>query len=162
MIGNITDELLFQASPTSINRECVGQYSPNRDPSLPEFTFNFRTTASFGAFGDVSLLWRFQDKMVYEKIEPNPFEGSGLGGVNETQFLTMDAANYFDLSWMKHFDYGSDNTFSIALLVQNLLDEDPPITGSFLGATGYNSGNTYPSNYDVLGTRWSLTATLRF
>ena len=35
-------------------------------------------------------------------------------------------------------------------------------SGSFLGGTGYNSGNTYPANYDVLGTRWSLTGTLRF
>ena len=157
MIANITDELLFQASPTSINRECVGQYSENCDPSLPEMTFNFRTTAGFGDWGNVSLLWRWQDELVYEKILDDPFGGTG------DQYLTMDAANYFDLSWMKHFDYGSnDNSFSVAFLVQNLFDEDPPITGSFLGATGYNSGNTYPSNYDVLGTRWSLTGTLRF
>lgn len=156
LIGNYTEELLFQASPTSINRECVGQFSPNCDPSLPEMTFNFRTTANLGGMGDVSLLWRWQDEMVYEEILSDPFGGTG------DQYLKMDAANYFDLSWMKHFDYGSDNTFSVALLIQNVLDEDPPITGSFLGATGYNSGNTYPSNYDVLGTRWSLTGTIRF
>lgn len=156
LIGNITDENLFQATPTSINRDCVGQYSENCDPNLPEFTFNFRTSAYLGDWGVVSLLARHQDKMVYEKILEDPFGGDG------DQFLTMDAETYFDLSWMKDFDYGDDNTFSVALLIQNLTDEDPPITGSFLGGTGYNSGNTYPANYDVLGTRWSLTGTIRF
>lgn len=160
LVGNLTDELLFQASSTSINRECTGQFSENCDPSLPEMTFNFRTTASLGSWGNVSLLWRFQDKMVYEKILANPFEGSGLGGVNETEFLTMDAESYFDLGWTKAF--GTDEMYSISLLVVNLLDEDPPITGSFLGGTGWNSGNTYPSNYDVLGTRWSISGIVRF
>jgi iron complex outermembrane recepter protein len=157
-VGNFTDELLFQAGPTSINRECVGQFSENCDPSLPEQSFNFRTGVHMGDWGSVSLLWRWQDELVYEKILDNPFEGSGLGGVNETEFLTMDSASYFDLS------YGIDigEKFTVNLLVVNLLDEDPPITGSFLGGTGWNSGNTYPANYDVLGTRWSLTGTLRF
>jgi len=158
LVGNFTDELLFQAGPSSINRECVGQFSENCDPSLPEQTFNFRTSADMGEWGSVSLLWRWQDELVYEKILDNPFEGSGLGGVNETEFLTMDSASYFDLSYAK--DIGE--RFTVNLLVVNLLDEDPPITGSFLGGTGWNSGNTYPANYDVLGTRWSLTGTLRF
>jgi len=157
-VGNFTDELLFMAGPTSINRECVGQFSENCDPSLPEQTFNFRTTADMGDWGSLSLLWRWQDELVYEKILDNPFEGSGLGGANETEFLTMDSASYFDLSYRK--DIGEKLT--INFLVVNLLDEEPPITGSFLGGTGWNSGNTYPANYDVLGTRWSLTGTLRF
>lgn len=158
MIGNYTDESLFQASPTSINRDCVGQFSENCDPSLPEMSFNFRTTAFMGKWGNASLLWRWQDELVYEKILENPFEGSEPNdGLN---FLKMDSASYWDLSWSKGF--GRDEMFSVNVLVQNLFDEDPPITGSFLGATGYNSGNTYPANYDVLGTRWSLTGTVRF
>ncbi len=153
LVGNFTDELLFQAGPTSINRECVGQFSPNCDPSLPEQTFNLRTSADMGDWGHVSLLWRWQDELVYEEILPNPF-----GAGQSEEFLTMDSASYFDLS------YGLDigDKFTVNLLVVNLFDEDPPITGSFLGGTGWNSGNTYPANYDVLGTRWSLTGTLRF
>lgn len=153
-VGNITDENLFQATPTSINRECVGQFSVNCDPNLPEFSANFRTTADLSDFGAVSLLMRHQDGLEYEEILTAPSIDSS--------YLSMDSETYFDLSWMKDFDYGDDNTFSIALLIQNLFDADPPITGSFLGGTGYNSGNTYPANYDVLGTRWSLTGTLRF
>lgn len=158
MVGNFTDKLLFQASPISVNRECVGQFSENCDPSLPETTFNLRTTASMGDWGDVSLLWRWQDELVYERILDNPFEGSGLGGLNDTEFLSMDSASYFDLLYTR--DIGE--LISISLLVVNVTDEQPPITGNFLGVTGYNSGNTYPSNYDTLGRRWSLTGTLRF
>lgn len=158
LVGNFTDELLFQAGPTSINRECVGQFSENCDPSLPEQTFNFRTTADIGEWGRVSLLWRWQDKLVYEEILDNPFAGSGLGGANETEFLTMDSASYFDLSYSKNIG----EMVTVSLLVVNLTNEQPPITGSFLGGSGWNSGNTYPSNYDTLGRRWSLTGTLRF
>lgn len=161
LVGNYTEDLLFQASPTSINRECTGQYSPNCDPSLPELSANFRTTMGLGDWGNVSLLWRFQDEMSWEKIESNPFDGSPNDGQGMwAEYLTMDAAHYFDLSWTLAF--GSDNKYSVSLLVVNILDEDPPITGSFIGGTGWNSGNTYPSNYDVLGTRWSLTGIARF
>ncbi len=159
LIGNHTSELLFQASPTSINRDCVGQYSENCDPSLPELTTNFRTTGSLDEWGDISLLWRWQDEMVYEKILANPFAG-GSEANNGAAFLKMDAQSYFDLSWSNTF--GADDQFSVNVLIINLTDEDPPIVGSFLGVSGYNSGNTYPSNYDVLGRRWSLTGTYRF
>lgn len=150
--ANFTDELLFRASPTSINRECIGQFSPNCDPSLPEQTFNFRATALMGDWGDVSLLWRHQGEMVYEEILDNPFGGGG------EEFLTMDAANYFDFTYTKRWG----DQWTLSLLVVNLFEEDPPITGSFLGGTGWNSGNTYPSNYDTLGRRWSVTGTFRF
>lgn len=153
--ANFTQELLFKASPASINRECVGQFSVNCDDprsSLPEQTFNLRTTALMGGWGDVSLLWRHRGKMVYEKILNDPFRGQG------NQFLTMDAANYFDLTYTKRWG----KRWTLSLLVANLFEEDPPITGSFLGSTGWNSGNTYPSYYDVLGRRWSVTGTFRF
>lgn len=155
---NHTMESLFQAGPNSINRECVGQYSENCDPNIPKNSFNFRTTAGLGEFGDVTLLWRWADQLDYEKILDNPFEGSGLGGVNDTEFLNMKAASYFDLGYAKTFA----DMFTVRLLVSNLFDESPPIVGSFLGGTGWNSGNTYPSSYDVLGRRWNLTASVRF
>jgi outer membrane receptor protein involved in Fe transport len=155
---NHTAESLFQAGPNSINRECVGQYSENCDPSIPENSLNFRATAGMGEFGNVTLLWRWFSEMSYEKILDNPFEGSGLGGANDTEFMTMNAGNYFDLGYSKTFA----DMITVNLLVSNLFDEQPPVVGSFLGGTGWNSGNTYPSLYDVLGRRWSLTASVRW
>ena len=67
--GNYTHSQKFQATPTSINRECVGLYSANcgfpAGQLLPKFTFNERTTLSLGRV-DLSLLWRYIHKMRYE------------------------------------------------------------------------------------------------
>ena len=69
--GNWTHEQKFQASPTSINRQCAGYYSANCGfPSgqlLPKYTFNERTTLSLGRV-DLSMLWRYVGKMKYEPI----------------------------------------------------------------------------------------------
>jgi len=46
--------------------------------------------------------------------------------------------------------------------VTNLLDKQPPLVGSTVGSTSYNSGNTYPSTYDALGRRFSIGARLHF
>jgi iron complex outermembrane receptor protein len=40
------------------------------------------------------------------------------------------------------------------------LDEEPPILGNEAGDTSSNSGNTFPSNYDVYGRYYSLSARL--
>jgi iron complex outermembrane receptor protein len=46
--------------------------------------------------------------------------------------------------------------------VRNLLDKKPPLVGSTAGSTAYNSGNTYPSTYDVLGRLFTVSGKLRF
>jgi len=40
--------------------------------------------------------------------------------------------------------------------IQNLTDKDPPVLGNEVGDTSSNSGNTFPSNYDMLGRVYSL------
>src|SRR3546814_1216174 len=60
--GNWTEQSKFKASPTSINRECVGQYSSNcgffAGEITPKYSFNMRATAQIDDFGDISLLDR--------------------------------------------------------------------------------------------------------
>ena len=48
------------------------------------------------------------------------------------------------------------------MTVQNLLNKQPPIVGTGIGSTAFNSGNTYPSTYDALGRRYAVSARLRF
>jgi outer membrane receptor protein involved in Fe transport len=148
--GNWTDELLFQASPTSINRECVGFYSANCEPITPEWAFNFRTTLSIDDLVDVSLLWRWTDGVEYE------FAATTTGILPD--YLAIDDASYFDLSVRSNVSENFDVTFSI----NNLLDRDPPNVSSFIGSSTYNSGNTYPTTYDVLGRTYSVTGRVRF
>jgi outer membrane receptor protein involved in Fe transport len=65
--GNWTRNNKFQATPTSINRECTGFYSVNCNPS-PEFTFSQRTTLSLGRV-DLSLLWRYIHEVEFEPAQ---------------------------------------------------------------------------------------------
>ena len=52
--------------------------------------------------------------------------------------------------------------FDFTITVQNLFDKKPPIVGSTVGSTLYNSGNTYPSTYDALCRRFAVGARLHF
>ncbi len=51
---------------------------------------------------------------------------------------------------------------NIIFSVLNLFDNKPPVVGSDIGSTAFNSGNTYPSTYDPLGRRFAIQANLKF
>jgi outer membrane receptor protein involved in Fe transport len=164
-VGNYTRSLKFQASPTGVNRECVGYYSVNCGPTggqiQPKYSFQQRTTLSFGAV-DLSLLWRYIHKVRYEPGLTPIFSGTIFGAgplVGRTEnFNTIDAYHYFDLTTRVAVQENLDFVFG----VQNMFDREPPITGSSIGATGANSGNTFPSTYDPLGRRFTASVRARF
>ncbi|MBC2776128.1 TonB-dependent receptor [Parasphingopyxis sp. GrpM-11] len=142
--GNWTEKLVI------LGRECVGLYSNNCEPITPEWAFNFRTTLSIDDLVDVSLLWRWTDGVEYE------FAATTTGILPE--YLAIDDASYFDLSVRSNVSENFDVTFS----VNNLLDRDAPNVSGFIGSSTYNSGNTYPTTYDVLGRTYSVTGRVRF
>jgi outer membrane receptor protein involved in Fe transport len=152
-------------------RECVGLYSgncgspgsagPNSAPGSlqPEWSWNARATLGFEKV-DVSLLWRHISAM---NAEPGvvAFDGtisSGPLAGEEHNFGHIPAYNWFDLA--TRFDV-SDN-LDMTITVQNLFDKRPPIVGSTIGSTSFNSGNTFPSTYDALGRRFAVSARLKF
>ncbi|HDZ09395.1 MAG TPA: TonB-dependent receptor [Pseudohongiella sp.] len=143
---NWTEQSLFQASPNGLNRECTGFYSGNCASPQPDFMANQRATLQTNVLDrdvDVSLLWRYLSEM---EVEPG-------SGTYQPQFRSMDAANYFDLTVR-----GSvTEEFEFTLGILNLADREPDVVGSNIGATAYNTGNVYPSTYDPLGRRYSLT-----
>jgi len=143
---NWTDQSLFQASPTGINRECTGFYSGNCESIQPEFMANQRFTLQTNVFDrnvDVSLLWRYLAEM---EVEP------GTGNF-QPQFTEMDAAHYFDLTVRGNIT----DEFEFTMGILNLADREPDFVGSNIGATSFNTGNVYPSSYDPFGRRYSLT-----
>jgi outer membrane receptor protein involved in Fe transport len=163
--------------PASEIRECVGFYStncgspgsagPNSAPGSlqPEFSWNQRTTLTFGDI-DVSLLWRHISKMeaeagvvAYAGILPG--RKTAIVGVldgQEVDFGHIGAHDLFDLA----FRFGVSENFDLTMTVTNILDTDPPIVGSTIGSTSFNSGNTYPSTYDALGRRFAIGGRLKF
>ena len=168
-VGNWTDHLRFQASPSSPNRDCVGYYSANCGPSLgqimPKFSWQQRTT--LGAYGaTASLLLRHINKVRYEPGLPALYSGvirngagvsSALAGQTRN-FNRIPAYNYLDLTLQ--FDVAKQ--YQLTIGVQNLLNAQPPVVGGQAGTTAANSGNTFPSTYDPLGRAFSAAVRFRF
>lgn len=155
--GNWTNEQKFKATPTSINRECVGLYSVNCTPTgspQPEFSFVQRSTVTLGGTS-VSVLWRFVDDL---RVEGgfSPVEGEGAGFLED--FSSIDEKHYFDLSLRQEVT----DDVNLIFTVLNLFDNKPPLVGNGIGSTAYNSGNTFPSTYDPLGRRFAVQANLKF
>ena len=96
-------------------------------------------------------MWRHIDSLDYEPLALE---------VNKVapQFQHIKPADYFDLTAQTTVNEHLTLTFE----VQNLLDRDPPIVGSDIGSTTYNSGNTYPATYDTLGRRFVMSAKVNF
>ncbi|ARU15272.1 hypothetical protein A9D14_02595 [Croceicoccus marinus] len=154
--GNWTKEYYFKASPTSDALICSGEYGVDCDPPQPEFSFNTRVGLDFGTAGEFSVLWTWMDALKYEELNDEGFvlEDSGI----LPEYTEIGARSYFDATYRNQITDNLRMTFSVF----NLLDKKAPIVSSYIGSTAYNSGNTYPSNYDVLGRRFMLTADLSF
>lgn len=162
--GNYTERNRFQATPTSINRECVRYYSVSCDSILPRWSWNSRITGSY-AGQSLSLLWRYIGPV---RVEPVALPAAQRPPVDQPQnagpanilaaFQSIKPYHYFDLSYRA--DVNDVLTFTV--LVENLFDRSPPNVGNTIGATAYNSGNTYPSTYDALGRRFRFGVNLAF
>lgn len=148
--GNFTFENKFQSLPTSLNRECAGFYSVNCFSIQPEFQLNSRISLSREE-GSVSLGWRH--------ISGQDFE-PGAADLDDIfdEFESIPSYNIFDLA----LKASVMETLDVTFVVDNLFDKKPPIVGNTIGATAFNSGNTYPSTYDALGRRYTIGAKLTF
>jgi outer membrane receptor protein involved in Fe transport len=182
--GNWTNRSRFQATPTSIDRECVGYYSVNCGSPNPEFSFNQRSTLSLGKV-DISVLWRYIHKLQFEPqqfaddaaiAEASNRDSAGnllpldeqtcpdyqnvdpAGCLVDPPYRKIPTYHYFDLSTRYNVNEHFDFTFTI----QNLFDKQPPSVGNTIGSTTFNSGNTYPGTYDSLGRRFGAAARIKF
>ncbi|MEI6487137.1 MAG: TonB-dependent receptor [Sphingomonadales bacterium] len=159
--GTFTISNKFQATPTSLLRECIGQYSVNCGSIQPDWSHNLRAGLDFGSV-NASVLWRYMTSVAYERILSPRFSGqiTGFGPLvgNTYNFNKISAFSYFDLN----AGFKIKDNIHLDFLVANVFDKKPPIVGSTLGTTGQNSGNTYPSTFDALGRRYNVTLGVRF
>jgi iron complex outermembrane recepter protein len=172
--GNYTANSEFRATPTSINRECVGFYSVNCNAFggaiQPKYSFNQRTTLSLGRI-DLSLLWRYIHKVEFEPaqleadidaaVAAGCEDPTGLdpdGCVINPEFRKIKAYHYFDFATR----FNVNEHFDMTITAINIFDKKPPAVGNTIGTTTFNSGNTYPSTYDALGRRFAVGARLKF
>ncbi|MBD8528213.1 TonB-dependent receptor plug domain-containing protein [Pseudomarimonas arenosa] len=140
----------FQATPTSVNRNCVGYYSIACNGAagiIYRNRSNLRTTWSLDDVS-LSLNWRRSSSVIEE---PG-------GQAFLPEFSSISAYNYFDLAaaWQVN------DRLRLNLSIDNLLDKAAPNVGNTIGSTTFNSGNTYPQFYDVVGRYYTLGATIKF
>lgn len=148
---NQVQEYKFRATPTSIERDCLGYYSVacNNVVNAPVFKrkFNQRTNWSIGSFV-VGYNWRYMSAV---NEEP--------GGQDFLPaFAHIKAFNYLDLNGVYNFN----KNIRINLSIKNATDKKPPIVGGTIGGTGPNSGNTFPQTYDAVGRYFTVGATVKF
>ncbi|MEM1133609.1 MAG: TonB-dependent receptor [Pseudomonadota bacterium] len=173
--GTWTNSNRFQATPSSLNRECVGFFSVNcglEGSPQSEFAFNQRTSLIFDDEFTVSLFWRFLSGLDYEPAQfasdlaaaeadvdcVDPLGADPGGCIVEEDFRFIPDEHYFDLT----LQWDATENLQLTFTVQNLFDNQPHVVGSDVGATAFNSGNVFPSSYDALGRRFAASARLRF
>jgi outer membrane receptor protein involved in Fe transport len=149
----LTQESLSSAVSPVI--DCKGRYGNQCGNPLPETQWVQSTTWEKGPV-DVSLHWRHLGKTQIETAQIDP-DGDGNEDVFPA-FQQIDAFNYFDLTG----SYAPTDWMSVRFGIYNLTEEDPPVVGNEAADTRSNSGNTFPSVYEVLGRTYSLGVHFRF
>jgi len=123
---------------------CVGKYGNDCGTPTPEWRHRARVSWATPWDGlDLSATWRYLGEVDLD---------TGATGFVDS---TLDAQNYFDLAGQ----WAAKDWVSFRFGVNNVLDEDPPLSGS-AGTTG--NGNTYPQSYDALGRYIFVGATFDF
>lgn len=121
--------------------DCLGLYGADCSPT-PEFNANTRVTWLKGPM-TASVLWRHLGEVnIQEGQKPNTFDG----------FESIDAYDYFDFTG----SYDFNDTYRATIGVRNIFDNEPPVIGNNTGTTSSNSGNTFPSTYDILGRTFTV------
>ena len=122
------------------------------DSAIPELQANLQLGWDKGAWG-VSFITRYIDGV--DEFCGNALT-TGVPGCDQGQvFHTLDSTIYNDLqvAWTQAF--GEEN-FKLALTVNNIFGEDPPICYT-CSLNGYDAGT-----YDLPGVFWAVTAKFGF
>src|SRR5688572_173165 len=139
LTGTLVDELVEDPGGGFAPFDCAGMYSgecgAGRGIPNPEWRHHFRIGWESPWNVDASLTWRYYDSVeLFRANSPEQLD------------FELDEQNYFDLTAEWHVTEKA----SVLLGINNVLDEDPPLSGA-VGTDG--NGNTYPQTYDALG-RW--------
>ena len=164
--GTYVMEASYLPSSDALRVDCVGHYgkqcglpstvSQSTGGPTPEYHFVQRTTWTFGDF-DVSYLWRY---ISGSDVDPTQGPNSTIPAAFRTtgESATIPDYNYIDLaaSWQV------TDWAKLKFAVTNVTDEEAPFVETETGSTPFNSGNTYPSTYDVLGRVFTFGVSTKF
>jgi outer membrane receptor protein involved in Fe transport len=133
-----------QQSATFISAtDCLGHFGTTCEGPLPKSRWIQRTSWNFKDDFTVSYLWRHIGSVSVETAEAaNTF----------ADFRKIGSRDYFDLTGT----WQVTDEINISASILNLFNQDPPVVGNEAADTSSNSGNTFPSMYDTLGSVYSV------
>ncbi|WP_084399164.1 TonB-dependent receptor domain-containing protein [Henriciella aquimarina] len=145
-VSTILDELSTQSLPGEPANECAGMHGGACNNPAPEY--RHRVSADWMLDNvRAQLSWRYISSVDEFSVSPS--------AVNK-----LEATSYFDAS----VQYDVSEDLELRAGVNNLLDQDPPLTSlaGYGGDENDGRGNTYPQIYDTQGRFIFAGATVRF
>lgn len=135
------------SSPTSTVIDCNGYFGTNCDPQH-ETRANQRVTWNYEDYS-LGFMWRWMSDIDVEPdMAPSTFAA----------FRHIGSYSYVDM----YGSYQISESMKVNFGVDNLLDRDAPVVGNEAASTSWNSGNTFPSHYDMVGRTYRMTLNVKF
>jgi outer membrane receptor protein involved in Fe transport len=132
-----------QSAPFVPVTDCLGFFGTTCQGPLPKARWIQRTSWNFMDDFSVSYLWRHIGSVSVEPTER---------GNTFADFRHVGAADYVDLTGT----WQINDQINVSASIQNLFNQKPPVVGNEAADTSSNSGNTFPSQYDVLGSVYTV------
>lgn len=162
LTGTYLEELVTDEGGSRLPYDCAGMWSGDANCGIPNPEWRHRFRVSWETPWDIeaNLTWRYFGEVQREQnvAGQGGFPSNPTTPVANQLGTIFDAINYFDVSgtWQVF-----ENT-NLRFGVNNVLDQDPPLsTNTHVGA-GFGNGNTFPQVYDATG-RWVFVgATIDF
>jgi iron complex outermembrane recepter protein len=146
-VGTWLDELITDAGVGADPiTECAGLYGNICGTPNPEWRHQLRLSWTAPGGIGASLRWRYFSAVDIDGSAPQP------------ALARIDAQNYFDLA----LTFRVGDHYSFRLGANNILDREPPLTGSQACPAGICNGNAFSQVYDALGRYIYAGVTLDF
>jgi len=127
--------------------DCNGYFSPKCDPQH-ETRANARAVWNYEDYS-LGLMVRYMSDIDADpELAPSTF----------APFRHIGSYSYVDLFGSYQINEGTKLTFG----ADNLFNREAPIVGGEAAQTSWNSGNTFPSYYDMLGRTYRMTVNVKF
>lgn len=133
-VGTLLKEL---ATAGAGGVDCAGLFGGRCGTPNPEWRHTLRLGLTMPNGLGASVRWRH-----FSGVDIDPESGFA----NNPAEQRLSAAEYFDVAFQARLS----QRLNLRLGANNVLDREPPIAGSVIGA-GFGNGNTFPQVYDALG-----------
>jgi len=128
--------------------DCVGFYDDNCQNPNFQYSHVFSTTYTTNFNLSASAVWRYVSSV--ERVSSIDAQTGAITVVDPATLASavLESESYLDLAVF----YDLFENVQLRAGVNNIFDNDPPITPQFVPSpTGNNSANSYPGNYDLAG-----------